>query len=195
MTQRVDSPLLSYQTPGPPRRPASVLVFGIIGIVIASLALLRIVLFIVGALMSGIYSSSSFAFLSVAASLTFHIALLWISIGLIRMWPAARRNAVRWAVAYIAWTLVEMILFGWWMSITSGEYSLEHSLARAGRRIVRILPGMAVVCIYPTLLIIFMRRRHVRDAFGREVVQPIPVAALAEPDATATSTVPQRSEN
>src|SRR5687768_2873177 len=104
MTPRADSPLLSYHTPGPPRRPTSVLVFGIIGIVIASLALLRVVLFISRTLMSDIAFLSALRFLSVAASLAFHVALMWISIGLIGMRPAARMNAMRWGGAYICWT-------------------------------------------------------------------------------------------
>src|SRR5688572_10312231 len=96
--------LIAYETPVPPRRPTSVLVLGIIGIVLASLGLAGFV-FTVGIAVFALRGSVSIGdglrwpTAQMLLSLGFNVSLMWISVAAIRLRPWARVAWARWAKA------------------------------------------------------------------------------------------------
>src|SRR5687768_4980399 len=114
--------LIPYHVPVPNRRPVSVLVLGIIGIVLASVVVLAyIVSGVMWVVMRGFASRTltyggptgvedAWEVVDAIASLFFYAVLFWVSIAAIRMRPWARLGMLRWAGAYLAWVAVATVV-------------------------------------------------------------------------------------
>lgn len=180
----VQPTLIAYATPVPPRRPTSVLVLAIIGIVLASLGLLGFV-----------FAASIMVFvmrgdISMDGSRTWHIAqmlvwlgfngaLMWICVAAIRLRPWARVAWARWAKAYILWTLVDFVV-----TVVGISVYVDVNAPVWQRSLPYLIAAVTVLlaCVYPVFVLVYMRKRHVCAAFEVDPADaaPVPLAAAAE---------------
>ena len=190
---------IPYHVPQPSRRPTSVLVLGVIGIVISAIVLLMYVvaIAILIAFSNSLFNSAVFGAstdervwkaVQWIASWTFHSVLLWASIGAIRLRPWARPGLVRWAWVYLVWIAIEAAIIAIWV-LPSAAYD-GSAAAPATMQPSELMAGyLALVIsvvgsvIYPIFVIVFMGKPHVIAAFA---------AAAAAPDTStaAQATIP-----
>jgi hypothetical protein len=196
---------IPYEQPVPSRRPASVLVVGILGIVVASIALAYLVLSL--ALLIVLSRQQGFGItmwltpeqrvldvVQMIASWGFHSVLLWASIAAIRLRPWARVGLLRWAGAYLGWLAADTAIRALWVIPAVADFGARMRGGPAtGQRVVAygvLAVSVVASMIYPVLAIVVMRLRHVRAEFEFDDQAPaaataaeVPVASLAAPAA------------
>lgn len=203
---------LPYHVPTPSRRPTSVLVLGILGIVLSALVLISAGIMVIalvalsrsplgGAFLGGTPEGRFWQVVQMIANWAFYSVLLWASIAAIRLRPWARAGLVRWAWVYLAWLVIETAVAALWVLPVAGAAGTP-----AGATPVPVTPAERIVSYavlafsvvfngaYPVLVLAFMGRRHVRAAFDEEAAGVAaampPMAALAPPAAAGPLAAP-----
>ncbi len=175
--------MLQYAVPVAPRKPASVMVLSIIGIVLSSLALLAglwgfVMFFIITRVIGGMTGASQASMWSVLMTwqlittislLILAILLLTVSIAAIRMARWGRMGMVWYALLHLAWVVVRAVLVVVWlipeqekqyaaMGVTPG---MMPWWATWGGELVSIAGHAA----FPVVVLIFFTRPKVKQAF------------------------------
>jgi MFS family permease len=148
-----------------PQRPKAVTVFGILNIVFGGLGLLCTPLGMCATslmphFMNPSGGAKAWMLFSFILGVTCAILLLAIGIGLLNLRPWARKWAIGYGWFAIVWTIIGTLISA--VLTTSGAYGYSHDAAPG---VVGGLLGSLVGLVYPILLIVFMRKPHVKDAF------------------------------
>jgi hypothetical protein len=174
---------IPYHVPVPNRRPTPVLVLGILGIVLSSFTLLAhgfslAMVMIILPDQRGVSVNPGdtradliwFAVQTIAAWL-FYSVLLWASIAAIRLRLWAHAGMLRWAGLYLAWLGLETVVTAAWAlpkagaaAGTSGPTASAVFEQRMGYLLLAV--SVTLAALYPIFVIVFMRKPHVRAAFG-----------------------------
>lgn len=197
---------IPYHVPTPSRRPTSVLVLGILGIVLSALVLISAGIMVIalaalsrsplgGAFLGDTPEERFWQVVQMIANWAFYSVLLWASIAAIRLRPWARAGLVRWAWVYLAWVAIETAVVALRVIPAATAATVTATVTPSGGVVApaspaeRLAPYIVLAVsavfnvIYPILVIAFMRRAHVRAAFGEavaaETLAPLPMASLA----------------
>jgi hypothetical protein len=154
--------ILSYRSPLTSARPTTVRVLAIIGLAVGLLALLIHGLEIV-ALVNEVHGPSdeiAWRAIDLAVSLVLSVLLLGSSIGCLQLAPPARRGLQVWAWSYLGWLSVCAAgLLTWAAPSANPRFNLIGS---AGLEIVLNAVfgwgGLAVMSVYPILVLVTMRK-------------------------------------
>jgi len=192
---------IPYQIPVPSRRPTSVLVLGVLGIVLASLTFFSVLVAIAMMIVARIFpsfaavlaaSGPEVAWLVVQsiAAVAFCAVLLWTCVAAIRLRPWARVGLLRWAWVYIAWLAVETTIGAVWAIPASLKAAATATPTTpipaapattvppdAALEYIFLAISVVLNVIYPVFVLVYMRKPHVRDAFE----EPPPLAERAGP--------------
>jgi hypothetical protein len=182
--------VLAYNTPVAPRKPVSVTVLAIIGIVLASLWILAGLMGIVQLLftitmmrrfttagMAGFETVLRFqAFLSVGGGII-GAALLTMSIGCLRLAPWARRGIIIVALVDLVFIVGKVAVTLAW--IIPAQQSAVTSFSRvplpaASTAMTGIQASLAagqaiLMSIFPIFVLVFMTKSRIKQAFEQQV--------------------------
>ncbi len=163
-------PALVTQAPSVPPiqvRPTSVTVFGIINIIWGAMGLLSaplgvIMMFFRPRTMTLSEGVKVWLMFSSVIGLVCSVLLIILGIGLLKLKPWARVWTFGYGLFTIAWGIMGMVLSI--IFISSGGYGFSPNVMPG---VIGGFCGGIVGLIYPVLLVIFMRRENVIQAFNR----------------------------
>lgn len=169
--------VLTAQPPSGPARPTSVTVFGVLCIVFGGLALLCLPfsVFVTLRMPNPMYEIPGFKPWMVFSSFLGLGAAIWqltTGVGLLRLRTWARKSAVAYgwfAIVFgIIGIVVNLVIVLPGMREAMGGNSEPAAAAGMMGGMIGGIGGGLIGMIYPILLIIFMSKRHVVEAFSRK---------------------------
>jgi hypothetical protein len=190
MQQQPTAPFIPYAVPTAPARPTSLLVLAIVGIILGGMAvfggIVAVVSFVVSraypSAMSGIQQSGWQLALAVVG-LVVGAVQIWCCIGLIRMKPWARVAMIRCVCAYLVFlvfsTVVQvLVVVPQMVAMFNANLATANPAGGGGGAVPPVFNsaismsmyfgaviGLLVGAIYPTFVLVFMRRPNVLAAF------------------------------